>query len=136
MARQINAEAFTVGSNVYFRDGGYAPGSTSGDRVLGHELTHVVQNDQGRVPSTMSREPVISQPTDDLEQEAYAHESVIAQNVEDFRAKRTTSNDVNSALPWFSHSSQMGLEPSTDKLGGNDSITEEEVITASSRAAQ
>jgi hypothetical protein len=42
-ARQVDALAFTVGGNVVFRDGVYAPQSTAGRRLLAHELTHVVQ---------------------------------------------------------------------------------------------
>jgi len=42
-ARDVNARAFTLGQNVVFGAGGYAPGTTSGQRLLAHELTHVVQ---------------------------------------------------------------------------------------------
>ena len=38
-----SARAFTLGQNVVFGAGGYAPGTTSGQRLLAHELTHVVQ---------------------------------------------------------------------------------------------
>lgn len=40
---EIGARAFTSGSNVYFARGQYQPGSSTGDRLLGHELMHVVQ---------------------------------------------------------------------------------------------
>jgi hypothetical protein len=39
----LQAQAFTAGQNIFFRRGGYAPGSASGQRLLAHELTHVVQ---------------------------------------------------------------------------------------------
>ncbi|MDB4965494.1 MAG: hypothetical protein JWN44_1183 [Myxococcales bacterium] len=42
-AAGIKARAFTVGSDVHFNAGEYAPGSKEGDRLLAHELTHVVQ---------------------------------------------------------------------------------------------
>ena len=45
-ARQIDAVAFTHGSDIYFGKGIYNPTSGDGRRVLAHELTHVVQ--QGR----------------------------------------------------------------------------------------
>ena len=41
--RELNAKAFTVGSDIYFNDGQYQPGSSSGKHLLAHELTHVVQ---------------------------------------------------------------------------------------------
>ncbi len=39
----LNAQAYTVGSNVAFGAGKYAPGTTAGRRLMAHELTHVVQ---------------------------------------------------------------------------------------------
>lgn len=50
-ARAIRARAFTLGSHIYFADGELAPGSERGDRLLRHELTHVVQHDEGRLRS-------------------------------------------------------------------------------------
>lgn len=42
-ARSVNARAYTVGQDVVFGAGQYAPGSMAGKRLLAHELTHVVQ---------------------------------------------------------------------------------------------
>jgi len=39
----INALAFTVGRDVAFGAGQYVPGTTTGQRLLAHELTHVIQ---------------------------------------------------------------------------------------------
>ena len=52
--RAISALAFTAGQDVYFRHGAYNPQSRSGQELLAHELTHVVQ--QG---GTDSRQPMI-----------------------------------------------------------------------------
>ena len=41
--RAINARAFTLGGNVVFGNGQYAPGTQVGRKLLAHELTHVVQ---------------------------------------------------------------------------------------------
>ena len=43
-AESVEARAFTVGSDVVFGAGEYRPGTQSGRRLLGHELTHVVQD--------------------------------------------------------------------------------------------
>jgi hypothetical protein len=43
VAKSINAKAFTVGQNVAFGTGEYAPGTAAGRKLLAHELTHVVQ---------------------------------------------------------------------------------------------
>jgi hypothetical protein len=42
-ARAVNACAYTVGSNVVFAVGQFSPRTTAGQRLLAHELTHVVQ---------------------------------------------------------------------------------------------
>ena len=46
LSRQLNAQAFTVGNDIYFNEGKYNPSSNSGKHLLAHELTHTVQ--QGR----------------------------------------------------------------------------------------
>lgn len=43
LARSVEARAFTVGADVFFAGGEYRPNTASGDRLLAHELTHVVQ---------------------------------------------------------------------------------------------
>lgn len=48
-ARAINARAFTYGTDIVFRKGEYSPSTYSGKRLLAHELTHVVQQNGGRV---------------------------------------------------------------------------------------
>jgi hypothetical protein len=42
-AKSINAKAFTVGRDIAFSAGQYAPESSAGQHLLAHELTHVVQ---------------------------------------------------------------------------------------------
>jgi hypothetical protein len=49
LAGRLQARAFTVGNNLAFAPGQYEPGSSEGQRLLAHELTHVVQQGQGVV---------------------------------------------------------------------------------------
>ncbi len=42
-ARSLRARAFTLGSDIAFREGAYAPGSSEGLHLLAHEAAHVVQ---------------------------------------------------------------------------------------------
>jgi hypothetical protein len=42
-AQDLNARAYTVGSDIAFNAGEYQPGSERGRKLLAHELTHVVQ---------------------------------------------------------------------------------------------
>ena len=49
-AQSINALAYTSGNNIVFNSGQYSPNTDSGKRLLGHELTHVVQQRQNTIP--------------------------------------------------------------------------------------
>jgi hypothetical protein len=67
--RSLGAQAFTVGSDVFFSQGAYDPGTASGQRLLAHELTHVVQ--QGGTGAGSVQAKLTVGPADDqYEQEA------------------------------------------------------------------
>ncbi len=42
-ARAVDADAYTVGGEIVFGEGRYAPGDEQGERLLAHELVHVLQ---------------------------------------------------------------------------------------------
>ncbi|MHC5258245.1 eCIS core domain-containing protein [Streptomyces sp. UC4497] len=50
-ADRLNARAFTSGRDIFFGAGQYNPGTTAGQGLLAHELTHVVQQRSGRAPA-------------------------------------------------------------------------------------
>lgn len=52
-ASSLNARAYTVGTDIVFGAGQYAPGTAVGDRLLAHELTHTIQ--QGVASGEVSR---------------------------------------------------------------------------------
>lgn len=45
--RDVNAQAYTVGSNVVFGEGRFKHNSYDGQQLLAHELTHVIQQRSG-----------------------------------------------------------------------------------------
>ena len=47
-ARQLGARAFTHGARIAFGPGQYQPDSAAGQRLLAHELAHVVQQGKGQ----------------------------------------------------------------------------------------
>ena len=53
-ARAVNALAYTVGHNVVFGSGQYAPATQAGRQLLAHELAHAVQQ-EGQTPAQLSR---------------------------------------------------------------------------------
>lgn len=70
-ASQLGALAYTQGSDLCFAPGQYDPHSESGQRLIGHELAHVVQQRNGRVEVPQGKDsPVNSDPG--LEAEADA----------------------------------------------------------------
>ncbi|TAF03408.1 MAG: DUF4157 domain-containing protein [Nostocales cyanobacterium] len=47
--KSIQARAFTTGQDIFFRQGEYSPGSSTGKELLAHELTHVIQQNGNSV---------------------------------------------------------------------------------------
>ena len=60
-ARETGARAYTVGADIVFGGGEYAPGTPHGDRLIAHEAAHVVQQARSGRPSLM-REPAPEAP--------------------------------------------------------------------------
>lgn len=52
LSKALKAQAFTRGSDIFFNEGKFAPGSRAGEHLLAHELTHTVQ--QGAVAPDQS----------------------------------------------------------------------------------
>ena len=70
-AKSINAQAYTVGNDVVFQTGKYAPDTPVGMHTLAHELTHVVQQRSGPVDGTPAAGGIrLSDPSDPFEQAA------------------------------------------------------------------
>ena len=51
----VNALAYTVGRDVVFGTGQYEPGTSEGRMLLGHELTHVVQQNRQKQITQIQR---------------------------------------------------------------------------------
>jgi Domain of unknown function (DUF4157) len=68
-AKAINALAYTVGNNIVFARGEYAPHTLTGSRLLAHELTHVVRQHAGGANSIQAK-PDMDQPATSFEREA------------------------------------------------------------------
>lgn len=67
-AQAISARAYTVGRDVVFGSGQYAPGTVEGKQLLAHELTHVLQQEASA--SGPQRSLVIGPADDEYEREA------------------------------------------------------------------
>jgi Domain of unknown function (DUF4157) len=58
--RSIQARAFTTGQDLFFKKGEYDPGSRSGQELIAHELTHVVQQNGNQVSRSLNPKAQIS----------------------------------------------------------------------------
>jgi hypothetical protein len=67
-AQAVNAHAFTVGRDLVFASGQYAPNTQVGQRLLAHELSHVVQQGGGSISGSTALH--LNPPGDRFEQEA------------------------------------------------------------------
>ncbi len=92
LSRSLGAEAFTTGSDIYFRDGQFRPETEGGKELLAHELTHVAQ--QG--PAVQGR-LTVGAPEDVHEREA------------DETARRVARHDRPGSAPLL-------LQPAADRL--------------------
>ena len=63
-ASQLNANAFTVGKDIYFGAGQHDPSSPDGKHLIAHELAHVAQNHGEVAAKTSGTGPSISSPLD------------------------------------------------------------------------
>ena len=68
-ARAVDAQAYTVGKNIVFDAGTYVPHKPEGQRLLAHELAHVIQQ---KTSSAMLSPLTMESSNDSLEHEAEA----------------------------------------------------------------
>jgi hypothetical protein len=90
-ARAMGALAFTLGEDLHFAPGLYDPKSREGIELLGHELTHVVQQRDGRVSNPYGRGVAIVQdPGLEAEAEAMGRRAAAAMGVGQAAKKAST----------------------------------------------
>lgn len=76
-ARALNARAYATGQNIVFGSGQYNTETTEGKRLLGHELTHVIQQSHGLIAASH----ILDKPGDSFEKSAdEAADRIIAEN--------------------------------------------------------
>ncbi len=119
-ANDLQAEAFTHGLDIYFAGNGYIEGDPHSEKLLAHELLHVKQFKQGRVPS--AKEQSVSSPQDTLETEAYAQETSIAKSSLEARGVDSSSAEFNG------QSSAPTIEESTEKSESESEETIEKTV--------
>lgn len=69
-APDVGALAYTQGTDIHFAPGQFKPDTSVGQQLLGHELTHVIQQSEGRVQPTTEIGGMAVNDDVSLEQEA------------------------------------------------------------------
>jgi hypothetical protein len=87
-ADELGARAMTIGTDVHFGASEFAPGTKEGDRLLAHELAHVVQGQRSGVQRKADEGdeetgPEVSQPDEPAEKEADQVADQVAGNLHD-----------------------------------------------------
>lgn len=73
-ARAVDARAYTVGRDIVFGAGMFAPSTADGGRLLAHELAHVAQQTGGCAPTTLARDAEIPEDAVDTETDTETRE--------------------------------------------------------------
>ena len=97
-AEALNALAFTLGRDIYFSRGAFRPQSPDGLELLAHELTHVVQADEGRLPAASGDGLDVSSPSDPHEREAYAMGEAVARDLGGTLGSLADTSSAGSSL--------------------------------------
>ncbi len=130
MNRQLNAKAFTHRQHIYFGNGQYHPQTRTGQQLLAHELTHVVQQTGGRgikpkldlqgralPPTSKNSTPALT--TSPEVNHSHEHASGVAQ-------AKSASHVAQNSFITFSSSSNLGLHPIISQTSNNLQKQEEE----------
>jgi hypothetical protein len=121
---QLSAKAFTTGKDIFFGEGAYEPHSSSGQELLAHELTHVVQQGSGAVGG--SSRMTVNAPGDTFEQQAdaVAHSALSSQPAAAPGVQREGKPDDENAIA----EKPLMREAAPDdeeKLGAQESLMRE-----------
>ncbi len=112
-ARSLQAKAYTVGDHIVFGAGRYSPDSHEGTRLLAHELTHTVQQRDGR---HVQRSGTVSQPGDAHEREADRVADAVAAGrmapsiVRGTGPARISRNPLDDAVDWIGDKAEAAYD--------------------------
>jgi uncharacterized protein DUF4157 len=111
-AREVNANAYTVGRDIVFGEGRFTPGTQEGRHLLAHELTHVVQ--QSGASSIAIQRDADQDLTDDrvrdLKEYVATHPSPYQHVIEVIRFSKAQELDDNVSADFIESQSSAQLE--------------------------
>jgi len=110
--RQLSAQAFTHGQDIYLSDGKYNPSSSEGKRLLAHELTHTIQQTGG--VHRKAAVAVSTAPAGKIQRELWTRNQLTAKGgevgakakVAKFFGKASTYNKILNLLDQYAQASK------------------------------
>jgi uncharacterized protein DUF4157/glucose-regulated metallopeptidase M90 len=109
-AEAVQARAYTLGGDIVFGKGEYAPSTPRGKRLLAHELTHVVQQRRG-APMIMRQPSALDQLPDATKKDLKVDTDATKTNLREFFGLKGTTNQADNV------DAEVNFEaPSIDKL--------------------
>jgi hypothetical protein len=119
-ATAMGALAYTQGTDIHFAPGQYQPTSRTGQELLGHELTHVVQQATGRVQPTTQAKGVGINDDASLEREADEMGARAAQgDLEDAQAGVAIQRQTTTERAHVAQRRQLGPGPASRSHHGD-----------------
>jgi hypothetical protein len=115
MNKEVGAQAFTHGNDIYFNSGKYSPGSSGGQELLAHELTHTIQQTGGQVQARASLNRQRNTLQTSVENQSAP---VQAKNLsgDEARLNRYEVAQNRNAFSQISQSSHIGKEQTSGKM--------------------
>jgi hypothetical protein len=121
LSQKLNAEAFTTGNDVFFKEGAYQPGSDSGRGLIAHELAHVVQQSAAPPIQRQATETQTEGEQKPKESDVTYYIKVVQDDIQKFYtegAKITEegSNEAKAEYKWEGNTinDEMGYKVSAD----------------------
>jgi hypothetical protein len=97
-ADSLSALAFTQGRDIHFAPGKYNPTSLQGQKLIGHELAHVVQQRSGKVAAPYSGvAPINEDPALEAQADTWGEKASLSTPVRDQKGLHNASRDSTSA---------------------------------------
>jgi Domain of unknown function (DUF4157)/OmpA family len=127
-ARAVSAYAYTVGQNIVFGEGQYSPSSSSGRKLMAHELTHTIQQSHNGV-SNLAGSLRVSNANDPDEREAESvAESLL--NADNYPAVTPQIQPAITAIQRLGDLSKVppGLELECEIAGDSPSMQVEDIM--------
>ncbi|MFZ5352372.1 MAG: DUF4157 domain-containing protein [Bacillota bacterium] len=97
-ALSMGARAYTQGNNIFFAPGQFLPQTQRGQSLIGHELSHVVQQREGRVSKSSGGSPINMDRHLESSADKAGERAASGRHADTGRTSAISSNSTSSAV--------------------------------------